>query len=502
MRSDRFCAAAVVGLAILAGADARATADPWIEVKSPNFTVVSNGTESRARNIAWQFEQIRASIQRGWPWARAPLDRPLVIFAARNEATMKSLAPKYWEPNQLPVASVYGSSAVRHYIALRADLEVSESDGANPYRYSYWAYSGLMLSSHLQGGRLPLWFTTGFNEVSSNTIVTTKTVQIGKPIRAYVSRLHDRLPFPIARLLAITRESPEYLQADDRHAYDAETWGVMQYVLFGAQASEARETRANQLARLLLNGTPSAAAIEQVFGSVQAFEDNLKLFFRQGLFNYSQMDVDAAITTKGFVMRALSDAESAAVRAGLHVALNRPVEARTELAAARAGGQRLGTAAEVDAILLDREGKLDEARQAFATAADLGSDSSYVSYRAASLAWRPNADAATVESVRRWLARSIELNPRYAPAHNLLTNVLLQGNQLDAALEAADRALGLDPRRSALRVNRAVILLRLNRRDEAIAEARVAVAMAETDAERRQAESLLASLERTAPPAN
>jgi hypothetical protein len=44
--------------------------DPWIEVKSPNFTVVSNAGEGRARNVAWQFEQIRAAIQIGWPWAR------------------------------------------------------------------------------------------------------------------------------------------------------------------------------------------------------------------------------------------------------------------------------------------------------------------------------------------------------------------------------------------------------------------------------------------------
>jgi len=51
-------------------------ADNWVEVTSPNFRVVSNNGERSARQVAWQFEQIRAGITRGWPWAQAPLDRP------------------------------------------------------------------------------------------------------------------------------------------------------------------------------------------------------------------------------------------------------------------------------------------------------------------------------------------------------------------------------------------------------------------------------------------
>jgi len=30
--------------------------DPWVEVRSPHFTVISNAGESRARSVAWQFE--------------------------------------------------------------------------------------------------------------------------------------------------------------------------------------------------------------------------------------------------------------------------------------------------------------------------------------------------------------------------------------------------------------------------------------------------------------
>jgi hypothetical protein len=50
--------------------------------------VVSNAGDGRARNVAWQFEQIRAAIQIGWPWARVQLDRPVIVVAAKDENSM------------------------------------------------------------------------------------------------------------------------------------------------------------------------------------------------------------------------------------------------------------------------------------------------------------------------------------------------------------------------------------------------------------------------------
>jgi hypothetical protein len=37
--------------------------DTWVEVRSPNFTVISNAPEKEARKIAGQFEEIRRVFQ-------------------------------------------------------------------------------------------------------------------------------------------------------------------------------------------------------------------------------------------------------------------------------------------------------------------------------------------------------------------------------------------------------------------------------------------------------
>jgi hypothetical protein len=84
-------------LALLAAGAPTHAADDWVEVVTPNFRVVSNAGEGRARNIGWQFEQIRAAMQAGWPWARGRLDRPFLIIAVKDENGLKQLAPAYWE---------------------------------------------------------------------------------------------------------------------------------------------------------------------------------------------------------------------------------------------------------------------------------------------------------------------------------------------------------------------------------------------------------------------
>jgi hypothetical protein len=49
---------------------AAVSAQTWREVRSPQFIVLTDGSEGRGREVAWQFEQIRAAILAGSPVAR------------------------------------------------------------------------------------------------------------------------------------------------------------------------------------------------------------------------------------------------------------------------------------------------------------------------------------------------------------------------------------------------------------------------------------------------
>lgn len=56
------------GAAAIGPARGRAAERTWVRVTSPSFTVVPDAGDRRAARVAWQFEQVRAVLQRLWPW--------------------------------------------------------------------------------------------------------------------------------------------------------------------------------------------------------------------------------------------------------------------------------------------------------------------------------------------------------------------------------------------------------------------------------------------------
>src|SRR5262245_47574378 len=222
---------------LIVGAGLSSTAladDTWIEVKSPNFIVVSNAGEGRARNVAWQFEQIRAAIQIGWPWARVQLDRPVIVVAAKDENSMKLLIPGFWEKSSRDSrpSSVFGTGAAAHYITLRSDVRADDTVGINPYVSSYWSYSALTLNEAFERP-LPLWFRNGLAELLSNSIVRDSEIQFGRAIPWNVARLQQDGRLRLSELVTLDSKSSYYTNGTTRRSFDAQSWGVMHYMMFG-----------------------------------------------------------------------------------------------------------------------------------------------------------------------------------------------------------------------------------------------------------------------------
>jgi hypothetical protein len=387
----------MASLPSVAGAD-----DPWIEVKSPNFIVVSNAGDGRARNIAWQFEQIRAAIQIGWPWARVQLDRPVIVVAAKDENSMKLLVPGFWEKSSRDTrpTSVLGTGAAAHYIALRSDVRADDTAGINPYVSSYWSYSALTLNEAFERP-LPLWFRNGLAELLSNSIVRDNEIQFGRAIPWNVASLQQDGRLRLSELVTLESSSPYVVNGTTRARFDAQSWGVMHYMLFGLPDGG---TRVNQLAEILLKGSPSGDAIQKVFGSVDALET--------AYLNYQK--------------KPLTTGESAGVLAAVHATFGRPVEARAAIAGAGAN-RGVGTY-DAEALLLDREGKRDEARSAYAKAVELNSESFYTHYRLATLLWTASPDADLLRRLETLLRRSVALNNRYSPSQAFLADTIARGS--------------------------------------------------------------------------
>ena len=94
--------------------------DKWFEARSKNFIVVTNASAQQARNTAIQFEQIRELFQSSFVFAK---DRPtpvITILAAKDENTLRSLLPEYWEnKGHLHPAGIFLNSLYQLQIAIQ-----------------------------------------------------------------------------------------------------------------------------------------------------------------------------------------------------------------------------------------------------------------------------------------------------------------------------------------------------------------------------------------------
>jgi tetratricopeptide (TPR) repeat protein len=479
----------VLGLLYLRPRPAAGAERPWIETRSPHFVVVSNSGEKEARRIAWQFEQVRSVFRTLWPWGRTDPGRRFVVLAVRDAASLRRLAPQYWEQRGgVRPAGVFVSDAGHDYVALQTDvLEPTEAD-VNPYGIAYEGYAHMVLNATFPG-RLPLWYQRGFAELVGNTVVRAKDVHVGRLIPWHMRTLNERSRLRLRELLAVDRQSPHYTDASRREVFDAQSWLFVHYLAFSA--NRAHLPRLNRFAVLLAQGREPGQAFAEALGPLEPLEDGLTDYVTRRLYQYMVVKADLNVEREAFPVRPLPPAEAAAVRAGFHAAMQRPGEARALLAEARQAAPDLPVVSEVEGVLLDAENKREEARAAFARAAELGSRSFYVHHRLAQLLWRPQPDRETLARVAAALKTAVELNPESADAYSFLADTKTQLDQAEEALGLARRAVSLEPGEPRHRLAVARALARAQQHDAARQEAERALAQATETDDRQAAQQLL-----------
>src|SRR5437016_6286324 len=76
---------------------ASAAEQGWIEIRSPHFRVLSDGSDKEARAVAHQFEQIRTAFATALPSLHLDPPIPLLILAPKDEASARNLLPEMWK---------------------------------------------------------------------------------------------------------------------------------------------------------------------------------------------------------------------------------------------------------------------------------------------------------------------------------------------------------------------------------------------------------------------
>jgi TPR repeat protein len=478
----------LVWLAVVAGlARGAAAEETWIEIRTTNFTVVSNAGESTARKTGIEFEQARAAYGKLWPWMLTTRIKPAIVVALKDEGSMRRWAPGFYEKSGVNWVSGWSEGADRLYLLLRTDSRPAEQSVTPNYNL-YRAYLWSVLSAGLERP-FPEWLSNGLAGVLGNISVYDKEILIGRPVPWELQQFSSHARLPLQTVLDARPDSPLLRDDSQRRQFDAQCYVLVHYLLFADRGAHAANLTNFQ--RLWLAGASPDKALREGLGDYRGIEGALPGYATRPILSYATFGTEARIAAERPGARTLSRAEVAGLQAMVHVAMNRPVEAQGAIRAARDADPRLPASFDAEGLLADRDTDRPRAKEAYNQAGELGTTSSYSHYRAAQLLWTAQPDAATLALMRRRLERAVELDPGDAPAHSFLGETLAQQNEGQAALPHVQRAVALEPGRSYHRVALARVLFQLGRPEEARTSAELGLRLARDENERSNAERYL-----------
>jgi tetratricopeptide (TPR) repeat protein len=456
------CLWATLCLALASSAGA-ARSDEWVEVKSPNFVVLSDAGVRTAKSVAREFERIRAVFEAALPGMRLSPE-PVTIYAVNNGASLERLLPEYGGPSEARPPGLFRPGFGRNDILLRTD-----SRGEHRYSLLYHEYFHLLTRLNLPG--IPVWLDEGLAEFWAHTIVRGDRAELGLPSEARLAPLRREPPIPLATLLTAGYDSPYYREPDKRALFYAQSWALTHYFMLDGRGAHRRDLAAYLDA--LRRGAAPASAAERAFGDLVELERRLGTYVSRDRYLGMEMPAPPSVDESAFEIAELSVAEAEAVQADFLVWGPSYGKARPLALRAAALAPELPMPKEVLGALELRSRARPRAWKWFAEAARSPRASYLAHFYAATLA-PPDAHV----DVERSLLRSVEARPSFSPAYVELAYFYAGLGALDRSVAMAREAARRAPDSPWYRSLAARVLLRAGRETEALATMRAAVGLA------------------------
>ena len=432
----------------------------WLEVRSPNFSVVTDAGEKRGREVAMRFEQMRAVFGALMTKANVNLAIPLQIVAFRNTKEMRQVAPLFnGKPTQ--VAGLFQPGTDRSFIMLDMSVE-------NPWTVVFHEYAHQLMNGTLPGGLDP-WFEEGFAEYFSSIEVDGKQARVGKVPEDEYLILRQLGTIKIADLFRVQQNSQTYNESGDhRTTFYAESGMLMHYIYDNqlmAKVGVYFDLKENK-------HLGNEDAIQQAFGmSGPQFDKVLRSYIVSGRYRYYAIPNPANISSNNYAAVPLSAATGNAVLADIHLhsrdhqeqALKEFQEILKSDPSSAAACRGLGYA------YLQRQ-DFKNAQQYFKLASQLDSNDPRVHYYSALLMARESGfgSGADLPGITREMETSIALDPTFADSYAVLAFAQSAAGDPGKAIVTMRKALAISPRNENYIFNLANLYLANRQPDQAI----------------------------------
>ena len=276
--------------------------NPWLELHSAHFTVITDAGDKRGREVALRFEQMRAvfAILLGKERINQPV--PLTILAFKNDKSYYQLAPlrpsssNSAQPIDVPGFFLPGDD--QQFIALNLSVDQSWRAVAHDFAHMLLNYN----YPRAQG-----WFDEGLAEYFSSIQLDNRQVQLGgdpelqptvkedlignehdtHPAKSLTELLGAEVWISLPDLFSMKHDTSTYNEGTHHTLYYAESWMVMHYLLHEKKLPEM----GNYFNLVLNQHVPIPDAIQQAFGmSPDQLEKAVKDYFHAQAWLLNEVD--------------------------------------------------------------------------------------------------------------------------------------------------------------------------------------------------------------------
>ena len=432
----------------------------WVEVRSPNFVVVTDDGEKRGREVAMRFEQMRGVFGSLMDQTKVTIPVPLQIVAFRNTKEMRQVAP-LWNGKPTQVAGLFQGGGDRSFIMLDMSQE-------NPWTVVFHEYAHQLMNGNITVQFDP-WFEEGFAEYFSSIQVDSKEARVGKiPDYDYIVLRHLGI-IGIADLMKVREYSETYNETGNRRTtFYSESAMLMHYIIDNQLLPKVAvyfDLKENQ-------HVPVEDALQRAFGmSAKQFDDAISKYITVGHFKFYKIPTPANIAPANFTARPLNASDSASVLADIHLhSRDYQDKALAEFQdILKSDPNNAAACRGLGYAYLQRQDFV-HAGEYFKRASQADSKDPRVHYYNALLMARQGGFTKTsdIPALTQELETSISLDPTFADSYALLAFSQSTTGDPAKALVNMQKALAIDPRNENYRFNLANIYLANHQPDKAI----------------------------------